>query len=857
MIGRAAQAGAITGIASGIADAAISLAGASSTSAADVVQVLLACTGIHALAGAIVGGAAGAVLAGLSAIAPVPAAARRLLGALRRPLTPDPVVAAALPAVAVALGLLAFADAEVVVYFATSYRDARLAGWAALAVLGATGLASVAAGGGLYGLLRSAARRFPSLQRPAATIWPTLGAACAALAVLALRERDRLALLPVSAAVVAAGWAIATVFAGRAVQASAALASRTLRRIAIAAAITAVALALYAAVLPASRPAATLAVSEHSALSARLLAVASSWTDLDDDGHGFLFGGADCGPNDPDVHPEAVDAPGNGVDENCSGRDARRTSSTLGSPGFIRPPRGLQGSSVLLLTIDALRRDRLAAYGRRGRSLTPALDWLSRDAVVFDLAFAQSSRSLRSIPAMMTGRYASQMFWGEEHLFQSLLPENRTIAEDAAAAGWDTGAFLSTSYFSASEGFLQGFDVVHQDRSFKGSSARAVDAAVDFLGRVPAGRRFLAWVHLFDPHDPYGPGPGGRAGRYDAAVTRTDRQVGRLLGALGESPHAATTVVIATADHGESLGEHGALTHGRNLYAEVVRVPLFVRGPGIRPRRTRALVGLLDVAETVRNLAGSPAQPSAGRSLIPILAGSRDSVRALLFQELLPDGEFPTHLKAVTDGRWHLVRDVRGRAELLFDLQTDPREERDRGADAGDDRRRLSSALGDFVDSQVPATGDAAIVARHLLDAREVPRRLWARPEVRFGRCAELAGIGLPRSRFRRGEMLPLDLYFRPLGDCPDDARVGIGFAPDVRQRVPRLFGGFHTPVLGRLPVSRWREGKIVKDPVHLTVPRDLRPTRLTIRVSIGSRGALIETDAGETEARVGAIVIE
>ena len=170
--------------------------------------------------------------------------------------------------------------------------------------------------------------------------------------------------------------------------------------------------------------------------------------------------------------------------------------------------------------------------------------------------------------------------------------------------------------------------------------------------------------------------------------------------------------------------------------------------------------------------------------------------------------------------------------------------------------RRLARDLSDFQES-APLAGnrDPSIVARFLV--RRVPHGLWSEPAVRFGRCAVLEGVGLSRTHLAPGDPLPLDLYFRALGHCPPDARVGVGFTPEPRQRIPRLFGGFHTPALGRFPLSDWRAGEIVKDPVHLVVPTGLRPGRLTVRVSIGTRGSLLETDASQPEAEVGTLLIE
>ena len=108
-----------------------------------------------------------------------------------------------------------------------------------------------------------------------------------------------------------------------------------------------------------------------------------------------------------------------------------------------------------------------------------------------------------------------------------------------------------------------------------------VDDAIEWLASNRAERFFL-WVHLFEPHAPYG-NPGDRRptqARYDDEVAEADRQTGRLLEALGSD--ADSTIVIVAADHGEAFGEHGEIGHSIFVYDTTLRVPLVV-APAVRP----------------------------------------------------------------------------------------------------------------------------------------------------------------------------------------------------------------------------------------------------------------------------------
>ncbi|MBA3886435.1 MAG: sulfatase [Acidobacteria bacterium] len=259
-----------------------------------------------------------------------------------------------------------------------------------------------------------------------------------------------------------------------------------------------------------------------------------------------------------------------------------------GAPADQRP------RNVLLITLDTVRADRLGAYGYAG-ARTPHLDALASRGVRFDDAVAPSPITGPSHAAMFTGLYPGRL--GVRDNATTPLPDDAvTMAELLSDRGFATGGFIGAFILDRPYGFGQGFE--HFGSGFtsveSGRETNAerrgdavVDDAIAWLSSLPADRPFFGWVHLYDAHADYAaPEPFGSqfAERpYDGEIAFVDAQVGRLLEALRARGALDETLVIAIADHGEALGDHGEDEHGVFLYDEVIRIPWIVAGPGARP----------------------------------------------------------------------------------------------------------------------------------------------------------------------------------------------------------------------------------------------------------------------------------
>lgn len=289
--------------------------------------------------------------------------------------------------------------------------------------------------------------------------------------------------------------------------------------------------------------------------------------------------------------------------------------------------------NVLLITLDTVRADRMGFLGSV-RGLTPALDALARDAIVFTRAYAQAPITTVSHATILSGTYPP--FHGVRD-FGAPLPESVPyLPETLHRAGYRTAAFVGSVILDpragTAPGFDRGFDVYDagfrlrrpgEDR-YRAVERRGDEVTARALGWLKgrdASQPFLLWVHLFDAHDPYDP-PGVLKTRYAAApydgeIAGVDRVVGRLLQAV-----ALDTVVVVAGDHGEALGDHGEDTHGVFLYDATLHVPLVVRLPGRRGAgaRVSSRVRLADIAPTILDGAMLPVpQAMQGTSLLPLV----------------------------------------------------------------------------------------------------------------------------------------------------------------------------------------------------------------------------------------------
>lgn len=300
-----------------------------------------------------------------------------------------------------------------------------------------------------------------------------------------------------------------------------------------------------------------------------------------------------------------------------------------------------QSPSIILVTIDTTRADRMGFLGSE-RGLTPNLDALARQSVVFTRAYSQVPLTTPSHAVLLTGTYPQ--FNHIEDLGASLGKDLPYLPELLRDRGYRTAAFVGSYVLDpagTAAGFERGFDLYDahfherqpgEDRyhSVERRAAEVLSHAMTWLSRQSPGPFFI-WIHFYDPHDPYDPPEPFKtryaSQPYDGEIAYADWVIGGLVDVLRKHDLYNNTVIAIASDHGEAFGEHGEQRHGMFLYDETIHVPLLLKLPDHRfaGRRVDDRVALVDLAPTLLETAGvSVPSTMQGHSLVPLFDKDRD-----------------------------------------------------------------------------------------------------------------------------------------------------------------------------------------------------------------------------------------
>jgi arylsulfatase A-like enzyme/Flp pilus assembly protein TadD len=345
-------------------------------------------------------------------------------------------------------------------------------------------------------------------------------------------------------------------------------------------------------------------------------------------------------------------------------------------------------SAMLIVTIDTLRADRVGVYGAKNIE-TPNIDRLAREGAWALQADVHVPLTRPSHVSLFTGRYPAE-HGVRDNVSPPVAADVPLFAETFRRAGWRTAAFVASIVLDRQSGLARGFDVYSdqfEDGADRRTGDRVVAEAVRWIGQQLAppkpeakAGKFVAWVHLYDPHAPYTP-PEPYASRYvgrpyDGTVAWSDELIGRLVDPLRQAGALDGTLVVVTSDHGEALGDHGEDVHGYFVYESTLRVPLVLRGPGVAPGTIlKGVVRTVDLYPTILELTGvdGPA-PTSGRSLAAALTGSAMTDVSSYAESLVPLLHYGwSDLRAVRDGRWKYI--LAPKPEL-YDLDSDPGEQK-------------------------------------------------------------------------------------------------------------------------------------------------------------------------------------
>jgi choline-sulfatase len=373
--------------------------------------------------------------------------------------------------------------------------------------------------------------------------------------------------------------------------------------------------------------------------------------------------------------------------------------------------------NVFIYIVDTLRADYLGVYGYP-EAVSPHIDQLAQDGVLFERTITNSPWTKPSVASIFTG------MWPATHNVlakgQSLPDEATTLAEMLRPAGFQTAAFVANGHVTDRFGFDQGFDRFlfleppDRDTQLPPQSVDVNAIALRWLARYATKAPLFLYVHTVDPHGPYDPpkefrdrfAPGAdlnlgsretlkqlrhkrlpvtaelirdMRALYAAEVAFNDDSFGDFVAALRAHGMYDDALIVFLSDHGEAFHEHESWEHGKDVYGEVVNVPLIIKFPardGLGGRRVADLTQQVDVVPTILDYLGLPI-PAAleGRSLVG-LACAKPGTAATRpgFIHLHQVGK---HQEAIVDDPWKLIRDAsspqRPRYEL-YNLVTDPGE---------------------------------------------------------------------------------------------------------------------------------------------------------------------------------------
>lgn len=383
--------------------------------------------------------------------------------------------------------------------------------------------------------------------------------------------------------------------------------------------------------------------------------------------------------------------------------------------------------SILLVTMDTTRPDRLQPYGSEDVP-TPNLNQIAEQGIVFEQAFSVAPITLVAHSSIMSGLYPPQHQVRNNGIHYAS-PQIETLAERLSESGYRTAAFVSAAVLEKRYGLDQGFEVYDDDlstgrerhpRMVPDRPAEAtVNAAMAWLDQLDEGDTYFLWVHLYDPHAPYSPPPPFRSEYrdrlYDGEIAYMDSQIGRLLAhPVLRSEHEPIVALIG--DHGESLGEHEEQTHAVLAYDATLHVPFLLRIPG-GPKGLRVTqeVSHVDVAPTLLDLIDHKASQVAGVSLVPLLESRVAQLDRYLYGETyLP---FYTYgwakLKTLRKGHWKYID---APTPELYDLKRDPHELTNvydqnpgRSYDYNEDLGKLMNSMGGGEDEALLAVDSDAM----------------------------------------------------------------------------------------------------------------------------------------------------
>jgi arylsulfatase A-like enzyme len=433
-----------------------------------------------------------------------------------------------------------------------------------------------------------------------------------------------------------------------------------------------------------------IVISRYPEGADKLIKLLQWATDIDHDGSSGLFGGGDCDPFNSDISPHSFDVPDNGVDEDCDGFDLKETVRQSEVIQFLKKPSPVMDRkfNIILLTIDALRRDHVSYFGYE-RNTTPNLDRFAANNIVFSNAHSVSGYTHIVMPSIFNSMYPSDLPW--ERCATKGECAMRTSQMDVISNIKKMHYYSAAFILSAWKGLYakwNDFDTIdstsipYKRHLVKGqrTAELATDVLIEWLEKNKK-QPFFLWYHYIDPHHPYETYPDfekfptDNMGNYDNEIFYTDYHLGRLLDFLYDKGFYEDTVIIITSDHGEAFDDHGNKWHGSDVYNESVKIPVFMHIPSMSHADFGLPVTNLDIGPTILNLAGFEDPPCQleGISLLPVIM-SNIKIQRPIFLETWVGANFESRTIGIYYKDWKGIHNFSNNTWELYNLKDDPAE---------------------------------------------------------------------------------------------------------------------------------------------------------------------------------------
>jgi arylsulfatase A-like enzyme len=399
--------------------------------------------------------------------------------------------------------------------------------------------------------------------------------------------------------------------------------------------------------------------------------------------------------------------------------------------------------NFLVITLDTTRAHRLSCYGY-DRPTTPNLDRLAEESVFYREAYSTSAWTLPAHASLFTGKFVTshgaryspdgKFFLSagldnetglDVYRANSISRDETTLAQVLSEAGYATGAVVAGPWLKRVFGLDKGFSFYDDSDilTLHGRPAPSVtESALRWLDEID-GRPFVLFLNYFDPHAPYAiheefvrryippdmsleneallsPSQARlvRNAMYDSEINFADAAIGTLLDGLRRQRLYDSTCIVITADHGELLGEHAQYGHGKNLYQEVVRIPMFIKYPSgdRQAAESGRRIQILDLFPMLLECAGATS-PSGIQGVAEEIASRPTIAETFPLDVVSLRGTY----QCIWDGPHKFILNSHGN-HVLYDLSADPEERRNLVDEQPNRSRELQDRLITYIESLPP-----------------------------------------------------------------------------------------------------------------------------------------------------------